>query len=73
MKLILFFSRAKEAAFFPSYGKGSSYPHSSICLAKDAATALFFTRGNRQNSLKVPKCEIFHLFDFNDFCGIKSV
>ncbi len=23
--------------------------------------------------LKVPKCEIFHLFDFNDFCGIKSV
>jgi hypothetical protein len=24
-------------------------------------------------SLKVPKCEIFHLFDFNDFYGIKSV
>ncbi len=23
--------------------------------------------------LKVPKCEIFHLFDFNDFYGIKSV
>ncbi len=22
--------------------------------------------------LKVPKCEIFHLFDFNDFYGIKS-
>ncbi len=24
-------------------------------------------------SLKVPKCEIFHLFDFNDFYGIKSL
>jgi hypothetical protein len=23
--------------------------------------------------LKVPKCEIFHLFDFNYFCGIKSL
>jgi hypothetical protein len=23
-------------------------------------------------ALKVPKCEIFHLFDFNDFYGIKS-
>ncbi len=26
-----------------------------------------------QHCLKVPKCEIFHLFDFNDFYGIKSV
>ncbi len=25
------------------------------------------------NLLKVPKCEIFHLFDFNDFYDIKSV
>ncbi len=24
-------------------------------------------------SLKVPKCEIFHLFDLNDFYGIKSL
>ena len=24
-------------------------------------------------NLKVPKCEIFHLFDFNDFYGIKSL
>jgi hypothetical protein len=24
-------------------------------------------------ALKVPKCEIFHLFDFNDFYGIKSL
>jgi hypothetical protein len=24
-------------------------------------------------SLKVPNCEIFHLFDFNDFYGIKSL
>jgi hypothetical protein len=23
--------------------------------------------------LKVPKCEIFHLFDFNDFYDIKSL
>jgi hypothetical protein len=23
--------------------------------------------------LKVPMCEIFHLFDFNDFYGIKSL
>jgi hypothetical protein len=23
--------------------------------------------------LKVPKCEIFHLFDFKDFYGIKSL
>jgi|688.fasta_scaffold1234918_1 hypothetical protein len=23
--------------------------------------------------LKVPKCEIFRLFDFNDFYGIKSL
>ncbi len=23
--------------------------------------------------LKVPKCEIFHLFDFNDFYGVKSL
>ena len=23
--------------------------------------------------LKVPKCEIFHLFDFNDFYGAKSL
>ncbi len=26
-----------------------------------------------QSPLKVPKCEIFHLFDFNDFYGIKSL
>ncbi len=25
------------------------------------------------SALKVPKCEIFHLFDFNDFYGIKSL
>ncbi len=25
------------------------------------------------NLLKVPKCEIFHLFDFNDFYGITSL
>jgi hypothetical protein len=24
-------------------------------------------------SLKVPKCEIFHLFNFNDFYGINSL
>ncbi len=24
-------------------------------------------------SLKVPKCEIFHLFDLNDFYVIKSI
>ncbi len=24
-------------------------------------------------NLKVPKCEIFHLFDFNDVYGIKSL
>jgi hypothetical protein len=24
-------------------------------------------------SLKVPKCEIFHLFDFNEFYGVKSL
>jgi hypothetical protein len=23
--------------------------------------------------LKVPKCEIFHLFDFNEFYGVKSL
>ncbi len=28
---------------------------------------------NMQYVLKVPKCEIFHLFDFNDFYGIKSL
>jgi hypothetical protein len=27
----------------------------------------------RNTDLKVPKCEIFHLFDFNDFYGIKSL
>jgi hypothetical protein len=26
-----------------------------------------------KNRLKVPKCEIFHLFDLNDFCVIKSI
>ncbi len=26
-----------------------------------------------QVPLKVPKCEIFHLFDFHDFYGIKSL
>ncbi len=25
------------------------------------------------NPLKVPKCEIFHLFDFNEFYGVKSL
>ncbi len=29
--------------------------------------------GSGSNNLKVPKCEIFHLFDFNDFYGIKSL
>ncbi len=24
-------------------------------------------------NLKVPKCEIFHLFDFNDFYDVKSL
>ncbi len=26
-----------------------------------------------EKPLKVPKCEIFHLFDFNEFYGIKSL
>ncbi len=26
-----------------------------------------------KKTLKVPKCEIFHLFDCNDFYGIKSL
>ncbi len=32
-----------------------------------------FAHANIYVHLKVPKCEIFHLFDFNDFYGIKSV
>ncbi len=33
------------------------------------------SRANRANCcmLKVPKCEIFHLFDFNDFYVIKPL
>jgi hypothetical protein len=27
----------------------------------------------RRLELKVPKCEIFHLFDFNEFYGVKSL
>jgi hypothetical protein len=26
-----------------------------------------------EEALTVPKCEIFHLFDFNDFYGVKSL
>jgi hypothetical protein len=29
--------------------------------------------GSATNFLKVPKCEIFHLFDFNDFYGVNSL
>jgi hypothetical protein len=29
--------------------------------------------GEKKIILKVPKCEIFHLFDFNDFYGLKSL
>ncbi len=28
---------------------------------------------DKRNILKVPKCEIFHLFDFNEFFGVKSL
>jgi hypothetical protein len=32
---------------------------------------IIFLNEYEMNSLKVPKCEIFHLFDFNAFYGIK--
>ncbi len=38
----------------------------------DDGTRLFLLLGYILH-LKVPTCEIFHLFDFNDFCGIKSL
>jgi hypothetical protein len=31
------------------------------------------TRALEHTTLKVPKCEIFHLFDFNEFYGVKSL
>jgi hypothetical protein len=31
-----------------------------------------FSKNLGTSLLKLPKCEIFHLFDFNDFYGIKS-
>jgi hypothetical protein len=44
--------------------------HLSITLR---AFRIFLKMRGDIRGLKVPKCEIFHLFDFNDFYGIKSV
>ncbi len=46
----------------------SVYPKSTT-----APDSMKSARATTKFYLKVPKCEIFHLFDFNDFYGIKSV
>ncbi len=49
-------------------------PNPLQCLPVAESLALSYLLGEDSHiALKVPKCEIFHLFDFNDFYGIKSL
>jgi hypothetical protein len=47
------------------------FAHSTVLVGIKLSTASVQLRC--LYSLKVPKCEIFHLFDFNDFYGITSL
>jgi hypothetical protein len=42
-------------------------------LTRSQSTSPKYIHMYMQNTLKVPKCEIFDLFDFNDFYVIKSL
>jgi hypothetical protein len=53
-------SEVKLVACLPCYGQLSGFDRN-------------LSKMERASHLKVPKCEIFHLFDFNDFYGIKSL
>ncbi len=44
----------------------------SLFVLSEAYFILYIQKLSFRDPLKVPKCEIFHLFDFNDFYGIKS-
>jgi hypothetical protein len=50
-----------------NFTKLKSELHKGLPLKKMKSCETIFIR------LKVPKCEIFHLFDFNDVYGIKSL
>jgi hypothetical protein len=43
------------------------------CLSEGKFYQKVFKFSPKWVNLKVPKCEIFHLFDFNDFYGIKPL
>ncbi len=51
-----------------------SYLGGRVMMGEDKDGSMRFAEASRQDDLlKVPKCEIFYLFDFNDFYGIKSL
>ncbi len=56
-------------AFFASYFWSAGFER----FRQPPALVLGGFAGGAPTLLKVPKCEIFHLFDFNDFYGIKSL
>ncbi len=60
----------------PSCCQAGQLPHFPLCFFAEflrKAIDKFSRIATGKEYLKVPKCEIFHLFDFNDFYGIKSL
>jgi hypothetical protein len=56
-----------------SQQKKSTLWSSSLVAFIYVVRVLLYDAIKTGNPLKVPKCEIFHLFDFNDFYVIKSL
>jgi hypothetical protein len=63
---------------FSQVGTGNTTNHygsTALDHGRDEKEGRFNRRKEKKDitNLKVPKCEIFQIFDFNDFYGIKSL
>jgi hypothetical protein len=65
---VFFFFQKRQSYIFAHRCPTDITQHDSKTPVLDLFRIFFYI-----SHLKVPKCEIFHLFDFNDFYGIKSV
>jgi hypothetical protein len=58
---------------FVRFAQAVLCPANTVSCTKWSCQTLFEMEDTTVSVLKVPKCEIFHLFDFNDFYGVKSL